>query len=133
LGSLLQIEVAIGLIWRDGRLLITRRPEGVHLAGLWEFPGGKLESGESAASGLAREVEEELAVRIDVEHERETLVFSYPDRQVRLHVFDCRWLSGNPEARGCAEWRWVAPADLVHYPFPPANEPLIRQLVARSS
>lgn len=124
------IEVAIGLIWHDGRLLITRRPLGVHLPGLWEFPGGKCESGESGPDCLAREVAEELGIRIAVGRERDVVEFTYPDRHVRITVYDCQWLSGEPEARGCAEWRWVAPAGLGHYEFPPANADLIAKLQA---
>lgn len=123
------LEIAIGLIRRAGLLLIARRPEGVHLAGFWEFPGGKIRAGESPAEAVIREVAEELALRIAVEGERETIEFTYPERRVRLHVLECRWFDGEPEARGCAEWRWVAPADLPDYQFPPANAPLIRQLV----
>jgi 8-oxo-dGTP diphosphatase len=122
------IEVAIGLIWREGRLLITRRPAGVHLAGLWEFPGGKREPGESAARCLAREVAEELGIEIAVGEEREVLAFTYPDRRVELRAFDCAWRRGEPRARGCAEWRWVLPADLAGYEFPPANGPLLARL-----
>jgi mutator protein MutT len=127
------IEVAIGLIWRDGRLLITQRPPGVHLAELWEFPGGKCEPGETTAACLAREVAEELGIEVAVEQQRETLQFAYPDRHVRLSVFDCRWLRGEPEPRGCAAWRWVTPGELPGYPFPPANAPLIEKLLAGSS
>jgi mutator protein MutT len=126
-------DVAIGLIWHDGRLLITRRPPDVHLPGLWEFPGGKCEVGESGAQCLAREVAEELGIRIVVGDEREVLEFTYPDRHVRLTVYDCQWLSGEPAARGCAEWRWVAPASLGEYDFPPANAGLIAQLQAFGS
>jgi mutator protein MutT len=122
------IEIAIGLIRREGKLLIARRPEGVHLAGLWEFPGGKIRSGESAAAAVIREAQEELAVRIEVDGERETLEFTYPERRVRLHVLECRWVAGRPRTLGCADWRWVAPADLKHYSFPPANAPLIAAL-----
>jgi mutator protein MutT len=124
------IEVAIGLIWHDGRLLITRRPPGVHLPGLWEFPGGKCEPGESGADCLAREVAEELGIRIAVGNERDVLEFTYPDRHVRITVYDCQWLSGEPEARGCAEWRWIALSELGHYEFPPANADLIATLQA---
>jgi mutator protein MutT len=127
------IEIAIGLIWRDGQLLIARRPEGVHLAGLWEFPGGKIRPKEDAEAAVIREAAEELAVRIAVDGEREILAFTYPERRVRLHVLECRWIEGEPRALGCAEWRWVAPGDLAHYSFPPANAPLIVTLAACGS
>lgn len=127
------VEIAIGLIRREGLLLIARRPEGVHLAGLWEFPGGKIAPGESAEAAVIREADEELGVRIAVEGEREAIEFSYPERRVRLRVLDCRWVEGEPETRGCAEWRWVAPADLARYEFPPANRPLIEAISRQPS
>jgi 8-oxo-dGTP diphosphatase len=127
------VEIAIGLIRREGLLLIARRPEGVHLAGLWEFPGGKIALGESPEAAVIREAAEELAVRIVVEGERETIEFAYPERRVRLRVLECRWVAGEPEARGCAEWRWVAPADLARFEFPPANRPLIAAISRQPS
>jgi 8-oxo-dGTP diphosphatase len=122
------IDVAIGLIWRDERLLIARRPEGVHLGGLWEFPGGKAESGETPEECLLRELQEELGIEATVTGRREAIQFTYPDRTVRLHPIDCRWLSGEPHPTGCEDPRWVLPAELPSYEFPPANAALLASL-----
>jgi 8-oxo-dGTP diphosphatase len=122
------IDVAIGLVWKDGRVLIARRPAGAHLGDLWEFPGGKVEAGESPEVGLLRELREELGIEAEVAAKRAVIEFTYPGRPVRLHPFDCRWLSGEPHPAGCEDPRWVAPADLPAYEFPPANAPLLAEL-----
>lgn len=124
------VDVAIGLVWKEGRLLIARRPEGVHLGGLWEFPGGKVDPGETPECCLLRELREELGVEAEVIARRELIQFTYPERTVRLHPTDCRWLSGDPHPTGCEDPRWVAPADLADYEFPPANAPLLASLWA---
>jgi 8-oxo-dGTP diphosphatase len=122
------VDVAIGLVWKDGRLLIARRPEGVHLGGMWEFPGGKVEAGETPETGLLRELREELGVEATVIGRRAVLEFTYPDRSVRLHPLDCRWLSGEARPAGCEDPRWVAPIELSAYEFPPANASLLAEL-----
>jgi mutator protein MutT len=122
------IDVAIGLVWKDGRVLIARRPGGVHLGGLWEFPGGKLEPGETPEACLLRELQEELGIEAEVTGRREVIKFTYPERTVHLHPIDCRWLSGEPHPAGCEEPRWVLPAELSGYEFPPANAPLLASL-----
>ena len=125
----LVIEVAAGLI-RDaaGRYLITQRRGGSHLAGLWEFPGGKLESGETAAAGLRRELEEELSAIFTVGALVETVRWEYPDRTVTLHFFACRLESGTIAPRESQAMEWVEPARLADYDFPPADRELIQRL-----
>jgi len=130
----LVIEVAAGLI-RDGagRYLITRRRRGSHLAGLWEFPGGKLEAGETPAAGLLRELEEELSARFAVGDLVETVRWEYPDRTVILHFFDCRLESGAIVPREEQAMQWVEPAQLADHDFPPADRELIRRLGGRAT
>jgi mutator protein MutT len=129
----LVVEVAVGLI-RDaaGRYLITRRRRGSHLAGLWEFPGGKLEAGETPAVGLRRELEEELSGSFVVGDLVETVRWEYPDRTVVLHFFDCRLESGAITPREEQAMEWVEPARLADYDFPPADRELIQRLRDRS-
>jgi mutator protein MutT len=124
------VDIAIALVWRQGSLLITRRPEGKHLAGLWEFPGGKCLPAESAEECAVREVREEVGVACEAVTVRPVIEYAYPDRTVRLHPVDCRCLGGAPRALDVAEWAWVAPGDLGRYSFPPANEELLRALIS---
>ncbi len=122
------VEVAIGLIERDGRYLVGRRPTGSHLAGAWEFPGGKRKDGEEWQDCLARELAEELGVRAEVEESLGVIDFSYPDCTVRLAAFRCRIVEGQPQPRRVEELRWVTLRELAGLPYPPANQPLIERL-----
>jgi mutator protein MutT len=125
------IDVVAGLI-RDtaGRYLITRRREGTHLAGLWEFPGGKRELDETLEQSLARELSEELGAEFVVGARVETVRWSYPEKTVALHFFRCEVVGGAIVAREGQAMAWVAPADLRRYRFPPADEALLARLEA---
>ncbi len=125
-------HIAIALIWQDGKLLIARRPPQTHLANFWEFPGGKCEEGETLEACLVREVCEELGVEVKVTSAREAIEYVYPERKVILHPFDCVPMTGEPQALGCQEWRWVEPESLRQYEFPPANAPLIESVLRES-
>jgi 8-oxo-dGTP diphosphatase len=120
--------VTAAIIERDGRLLVTRRQAGTHLAGVWEFPGGKCEAGETLAEGMARELDEELGVRAVVGDEVFTTSHAYADRVVELHFLACI-IDGEPEARLGQEMRWVTRAELRGLEFPPADAELIQRLV----
>ena len=126
------VHVAAGLI-RDerGRYLITQRRKGSHLAGLWEFPGGKMEADETPAAGLRRELAEELAATFAVGDLVETVRWEYPDRVVVLHFFDCRVESGEIVPQEEQAMQWVGPEQLATYGFPPADRELIRRLAQR--
>ncbi|MBD3165067.1 8-oxo-dGTP diphosphatase MutT [bacterium] len=121
-GSKPHIVVAAGAIWGpDDLLLISRRPETSHLAGYWELPGGKLESGETAADALVREIEEEMAVTVEAGPEFSRVTHDYPDKIVTLIGLHARYVSGEPQCIGVAETRWVRPSELHNFAFPPAN------------
>lgn len=122
------VEIALALVRRHGCYLITRRPEGVHLAGLWEFPGGKCARGESPEACAVREALEEVGVACEAVDRLAPLVYEYPERTVRLHPVLCDYRGGPPRPLQVADWAWVTPADLHRYPFPPANEPLLAYL-----
>lgn len=122
------IEVAAGLIHRDGRYLIARRKPGVHLAGFWEFPGGKREMGESLTECLQRELFEELSVRIDQPIPYRVIRHDYLDQIIELHFFLCAIEQGEPVPIGCEEIRWVYPEDLTQFTFPPADSAVIDAL-----
>jgi 8-oxo-dGTP diphosphatase len=122
------LDIALALVWRDGRLLVTRRPEGVHLAGYWEFPGGKIKAGESAEHAAEREVVEEVGIRCRARERRPSLSYDYPERSVVLHPVDCDWLEGEARLMGVSAARWVTPVELGEYAFPPANAALVELL-----
>jgi mutator protein MutT len=122
------IEVAAGLVFRGGKLLLTQRPPGSHLGGLWEFPGGKREGGESFEQCLGRELAEELGIEVQVHELVEELTHHYPEVAVHLKFFRCRWLRHEPRAILCHDWAWIGPEQLPDYPFPAADARLLEKL-----
>jgi 8-oxo-dGTP diphosphatase len=126
-----RIVVTAAVIERDGRFLVTRRPLGVHLGGLWEFPGGKCEPGESLETCLRREIVEELDTEIHVGAEIYGVRHDYPERVVELHFFQCR-LIREPRPVDGQEMRWVLREELATLQFPPADGRLIEMLCGRS-
>jgi mutator protein MutT len=127
------VEVAAAVI-RDaaGRYLITRRRQGTHLAGLWEFPGGKREPGESLPACLRRELAEELSAAFAVGELVETIRWEYPEKTVVLHFFRCRLEEGVIAPGESQELSWVAPEALGGYAFPPADAALVARLAKAS-
>lgn len=122
-------DVTAGLIWNDNnKLLIAQRPLDGLLGGLWEFPGGKREPGESFEQCLARELQEELGVTARVGRLVHDVTHDYPERTVRLCFFECDLLDGEPRAIDCQDCRWVRAGELQSYRFPPADDELIRSL-----
>jgi 8-oxo-dGTP diphosphatase len=126
------VVVAAALVDRDGRLLVQQRPEGLSMAGLWEFPGGKLETGETPEEALIRELGEELA--IDVDHAcLAPACFASDmlgDRHLLLLLYVCRKWGGTPTAQHASALRWVRPVELHGLDMPPADKPLIGLLEA---
>ncbi len=126
----LVLVAACALIDADKRVLIARRPEGKPLAGLWEFPGGKLEEGETPEDALIRELHEELSVRV-TKPCLAPLTFStydYPEFHILLALFICRRWEGRPVPREAQEIKWVRATRLREYSMPPADGPLISHL-----
>ncbi len=124
--------MAAALIFRDGKLLITRRHAKSHLGGLWEFPGGKREAGETFETCLGREILEELGVEISVGGLFEEVTHAYPEKTVRLKFFWCRLLDGEPQAVDCAAVRWVEKSELAGFEFPAADAQLLEKLKAHA-
>ena len=122
------VVVTAAVIEQNGRFLVTKRQRGVHLEGLWEFPGGKCDAGEDLRSCLGRELKEELAVAVRVGAEILTTTHAYDDRRVELHFMSCELL-GNPTPAVGQQMRWVTRAELATLQFPPADVELIRLLV----
>jgi 8-oxo-dGTP diphosphatase len=126
-----RIVVTAAVVERDGAFLLTRRLDGTHLAGHWEFPGGKLHAGESLEEGLAREIREELDADIEVGPEILASVHDYPDRSIELRFFRCV-LTSDPKPTMGQEMRWVALRDLPSIQLPPADDELVQLLISDS-
>ena len=124
------IEVSAALIFHAGRLLITQRHANSHLGGLWEFPGGKREAGETFEKCLVREIREELGVEISVRRLFEEVRHDYPEKSVHLKFFICELVSGEPQAIDCAALKWVDRAGLAAHEFPAADASLLIKLQA---
>ncbi len=128
----LVLVVACALIDPDGRVLIAERPAGRPLAGLWEFPGGKVEAGERPEQTLIRELKEELGITVN-EACLAPLTFAshaYPDFHLLMPLYVCRRWEGIATAQEGQKLRWVMPGRLREFPMPPADEPLISHLMS---
>ncbi len=121
--------IGVAVIWNEqGQILIDRRrPEGL-LGGLWEFPGGKIECGETIQECIKREIQEELAIEIEVGDRLITIDHAYSHFRVTLNVYHCRYLSGVPQPIACDEIRWVTLDEIDQFPFPKANSQIIAAL-----
>ena len=128
----MRIDVVAAIIRNDGQILITKRRDNVHLANLWEFPGGKVEAGESLEGALQREILEEIGIKIRVDSEFLIIDHDYPTKSVRLHFFNCSVLEGVPSPLDVADLRWVKPENLDDYEFPLADGELISKLHSSS-
>ena len=122
-----RVVVVAAVIVRDDRFLLTRRQKGVHLEGLWEFPGGKTEDGETHRAALRRELREELDTDADVQDLVFEITHDYGDRLIALHFYRCV-LSGDPRPRLGQEMQWVPRSELPLLAFPPADAELITLL-----
>ena len=128
-------DIAVGLVFSDDgdQLLIQRRPDDGLLGGLWEFPGGKQEDGESMDAACRREVREELGIQVTVDEPFYTLSHAYSHFKITLHAFRCRIENGTPEAREGQPFQWVGLDELDDYAFPRANRRLIEELERRQT
>jgi mutator protein MutT len=124
------VDVAIGIVVGGGQVLICRRRSGDSFGGYWEFPGGKIEPGETPAGCVRRELREELDIGVSPVRALEIITHDYPKARIRLHPFICRHDSGEPMAISAAEFLWVAPLALRAYRVPEANRGLVEWLVS---
>ncbi len=121
-----RLHVAAGVIRsRDGHVLIAKRPLDKHQGGLWEFPGGKVEAGETAEAALARELAEELGIAVTASRPLIRVSHDYPDKQVLLDVWEVLAFSGEPHGAEGQPLAWVDPEDLPGFSFPAANRPIV--------
>ena len=113
----------------EGRILVAQRNQGDFLGGYWEFPGGKIEKGETVQQCLEREVEEELGVRVRAAEFFCLKEHVYPEKTVLLHFYFCDWVSGEAEKRDCQDFRWIRPSEFKDLPFIPADTEIINELI----
>ncbi|MEC8214269.1 MAG: 8-oxo-dGTP diphosphatase MutT [Cyanobacteriota bacterium] len=124
--------IGVGVVLNEsGEVLIDQRLEEGLLGGLWEFPGGKQEQGETIAECIARELREELAIEVHVGEALISIEHAYSHKKLRFEVHLCTWQSGDPQPRASQQVRWVRPGDLGDYPFPAANARIIEALLGR--
>ncbi len=124
-----KIEVSAAVIKRNGKIFIQQRPHKGLMGGLWEFPGGKLEKGESPEEALVREIQEELGVKIAPDEKILTIRHTYTKFRVTLHVFTCEMRKGRIRATQCEQWKWVKPVELDQFPYPAANVKIVKHLM----
>jgi A/G-specific adenine glycosylase len=127
-------NIGVAVIWNDrGQILIDRRREEGLLGGLWEFPGGKIEAGETIEECIKREIQEELGIEIEVGEHLIAINHAYSHFRITLNVHHCRHLSGDPQPIECEEIRWVTLAEIDRFPFPKANAQIIQALRDREN
>ena len=131
-GTLPHIAVVAAVIAGDAGFFVTRRQQGVHLEGYWEFPGGKIDAGETHDAALKREIREELGADVEVGALLLTTSHAYPERTVTLYFYRCT-LAGTPQPLLGQEMRWVPASGLSALAFPPADEELINLLIAETA
>ncbi|MBS0016961.1 MAG: 8-oxo-dGTP diphosphatase MutT [Arthrospira sp. SH-MAG29] len=122
-------SIGVAVIWNDdGHILIDKRlPQGV-MGGLWEFPGGKIEPGETVQDCIRREISEEIGIAIAVQDHLITVEHSYNDFRITLEAYNCTHLYGVPQTLECQEIRWVTLAEIDQFSFPQANQKIIAAL-----
>jgi 8-oxo-dGTP diphosphatase len=130
LGVHKQIGVAV-ISNQQQKILIDRRKATGEMGGLWEFPGGKIEAGETIEACIKREIKEELGIEILVGDRLTTITHNYKTFKVTLYVHDCQYLKGEPQPIECEEIQWVTPAELNKYQFPSANTQIVNLLQQR--
>ena len=127
---LIVLVAAVALVDADGRVLLAERPTGKSMAGLWEFPGGKVNAGETPEAALIRELAEELGIDVTASCLAPFTFasYSYPDFHLLMPLYVCRKWQGTVSSREGQRLKWVRPAQLSDYPMPPADKPLVAML-----
>lgn len=117
------------IIEREGRFLITQRKKESHLGHLWEFPGGKIEAGESPQDCAVRECREEIGIEVRAGEVIEEVKHRYPEIEVHLYFMKCEWVAGEPRPLDCADLAWATPEEFSRYRFPEADRGIIERYV----
>ncbi|HAY94122.1 8-oxo-dGTP diphosphatase MutT [Shewanella sp.] len=127
-----RIHVAVGIITNSaGEILLAKRPDHLHQGGKWEFPGGKVETGETVTQALIRELKEEVALDVTDSQPFMALSFDYPDKQVLLDIHSVTEFNGTAQGLEGQLIAWVTKADLINYDFPEANKPILEKILAQ--
>ena len=121
-------RVAAGIIWKNNKILVSKRKESGLLGGLWEFPGGKIKDGETAVKCIIREVQEELGVCVRPATFIKQIKHAYSHFSITLDAYHCDFINGIPQALGCEDWRWIFPEQIADLPFPKANHKLFDKI-----
>ena len=123
------IDVTAAIIERDGKFLIAKRKKGKHLEGKWEFPGGKIEEGETPEECLCRELFEEFGIQAKVEEYICDSIFDYGEKHIRLMGYRVKYISGNFLLNDHDDMRWITKAEFGDFDFAPADLPIIEKLL----
>lgn len=123
-------DIVVGVIYKNGQILIQRRPPKGLLGGLWEFPGGKIEAGETPERALIREIQEEVGIDVSVESELTRLKHAYTHFKINLTCFICLYKAGAPSPKAATAQCWVSPEELTRYAFPRANQKILPLLMS---
>ena len=124
------IEVCCAIITEGDKILATRRSHGMHLAGFWEFPGGKIEPGETAEECIHREIREELNIEITIENQLEPVEHHYPEKSIRLIPFICKIKSGNITLTDHSEFRWLTKNELSKLNWAAADQMVLQEYLS---
>ncbi|MEQ9209202.1 MAG: 8-oxo-dGTP diphosphatase MutT [Pseudomonadales bacterium] len=124
------VRVAVGVIVRNGQICISLRPDHLHKGGCWEFPGGKIDEGETVESALARELGEELGIEVISTSPIIDIDWAYPEKNVRLEVLQVNEFIGEPRGLENQQVRWIPVGDLIEYQFPEANRAIVEALLS---
>ena len=124
-----EYHIAVGVVHKDNHVLITQRKADSLLGGLWEFPGGKVKSGETAENACIREIQEEVNLSVEIIEYLTRVKHAYTHFKIVMDVFGCRYQSGEVVLNGPADYRWITVDEIDQYPFPAANHKFIPLIV----
>ena len=123
--------VGVGIVEKDGKILISQRKMEDHLGGIWEFPGGKKLPEESDEQCVERELKEELGIEVAVKNHVDTIRYHDADRKLELRFYSCELRAGEPHTLDVEDFRWVRADELIHFQFPKADRELAERLMGR--